>query len=125
MADEIGATAEALRHLTVLRTELARHGLQSELVTSGYWPRLRLRLPGTFSDAFDDNIVAAELGGVWMYFWPWAEPIGHTGDPVTAAGSVLVAVCLDGAGGSDHQRKFTSASAPQRNSRVLPTPRAS
>jgi hypothetical protein len=101
MRDETGASAEARRHLSLLRAELARQGLESELVTSGFWPRLRLRLPGAFGDVWDDNVVAAELDGAWQFFWPWVEPIGRTDDPVAAAGSVLVAVCLDVCGGCD------------------------
>lgn len=105
--DGISATAEALEHLTLLRTELARQGLESELVTTGARPRLRLRLPYTFSDVFndfndvfDDNVVAAEVSGEWMFVWPWAEPIAGAHDPAAAAESILVAVCLDVPGAS-------------------------
>jgi hypothetical protein len=45
--------------------------------------------------------TTTELGGAWQFFWPWVEPIGRTDDPVAAAGSVLVAVCLDVCGGCD------------------------
>jgi len=97
---EVGIVARARQHLEALRVELTRCGLESELVTSGSWPRLRLRLPGTLGDVFDDNVVAAEAGGEWMFFWPWIEPIGPAGDPAAAAESVLASVCMDAPGTS-------------------------
>jgi hypothetical protein len=97
---EIGIDARARQHLETLRAELSRRGLDSELVTSGFRTRLRLKIPGTFSDDFDDNVVAAEAGGEWMFFWPWIEPIGPAGDPATAAESVLASVCMDAPGAS-------------------------
>lgn len=97
---EIGTAARARLHLETLRTELFRRGLDSELVTSGFRARLRLKLPGTFSDDFDDNVVAAEAGGEWMFFWPWIEPIGLAGDPAAAAESVLASVCMNALGAS-------------------------
>jgi len=83
--NDLGAAPLAIARLEALRAELARRGLESELVTSGSWPRLRLKIPGTFGDAFDDNVVAAESGGRWMFWWPGIELIGPAADPAGAA----------------------------------------
>jgi hypothetical protein len=47
----LGAAPVAMAHLEAPRADLARRGLESELITSGSWPRLRLKVPGTFGDA--------------------------------------------------------------------------
>jgi hypothetical protein len=106
MRAETGVRAEATRYPAALGGELAGRGLTSDLVTSGCAPRLRLKPPGTcnddifdgtgaLSDLFDDNVVAAQVGGEWMYLWPWAEPVGPADDPASAAESVLAALCMD------------------------------
>jgi len=47
----LGAAPVAIVHLEAPRAELAWPGLESELVTSGSWPRLRLKVPGASGDA--------------------------------------------------------------------------
>ena len=47
----LGAAPLAIAHLEAPRAELARWRLESELVTSGSWPRLQVKVPGTFGDA--------------------------------------------------------------------------
>ena len=48
--NELGAAPLAIAHMEALHAGLARRDLESELVTSGSWPRRR-RIPGTFGDA--------------------------------------------------------------------------
>jgi hypothetical protein len=107
---EIGTAARARQHLEALRVELTRCGLESELVTSGSWPRLRLRLPGTLGDVFDDNVVAAEEGGEWMFFWPWIQRIGTAADPAKAAQIILDELGVET--GIPRRRRRVSARMP-------------
>jgi hypothetical protein len=87
--DDRMAADKAGQHLRALGAELARHGVESDLVTSGFRPRLRLHLvvedlhPNA---AFEDNVVAApDAAGHWSLWWPWAEQIADADDPVKAA----------------------------------------
>jgi hypothetical protein len=83
------ATDTAVRHLRALGAELAGRGIESDVVTSGFRPRLRLHLvvedlhPNA---AFEDNVVAAPgADGCWLLWWPWVEQIADADDPVKAA----------------------------------------
>lgn len=63
--------------LLALHNELFGRGVRSVLDTHGIRPRLRIHCPDERpSCAFDNNVIAAALAGQWMFFWPWAEPIG-------------------------------------------------
>jgi hypothetical protein len=85
MYDQAAADT-AVRHLRVLGAELTGRGIESDVVTSGFRPRLRLHLvvEDLYPDAaFEDNVVAAPgADGRWSLRWPWAAQIA---DPVKAA----------------------------------------
>jgi hypothetical protein len=74
------------RHLRALQLELDALGVRSALITAGAWPRLRLdiRYAGP-ACGFEDNVLAADAGTGWSYWWPWIQPIGPAGDPAGAA----------------------------------------
>jgi hypothetical protein len=86
-----GRTADdqAGQYLAALAAELAGHGVDAEVITSGYRPRLRLHLPGEElqPDAgFEDNVLAApDADGHWSFWWPWIERISGAGSPAKAA----------------------------------------
>jgi len=67
------------QHLITLRDELGRRGVRCELDDRGIWPRLRVYCPGETPGAdFDNNVVAASIGGQWCYWWPTAPLWGTT-----------------------------------------------
>jgi hypothetical protein len=72
-----------------LSVQLATRGVQCELITTGYAPRLRLEIPwlgGWDSAAFEDNVLAAQSqDGQWRFWWPWIRPIGFADDAANVA----------------------------------------
>lgn len=83
------AADTAVRHLRALSAELTARGIGSDLVMSGYRPRLRLHLvPADLhpNAAFEDNVVAAPgADGCWLLWWPWVEQIADADNPAKAA----------------------------------------
>lgn len=80
------STAE--RYLGALHQELVTLGVPSTIVTSAFWPRLRLRRRYTGWDAdgdFEGHLLAANPGTGWSYWWPWIQEIGPASDPAAAA----------------------------------------
>jgi hypothetical protein len=89
------------RYLEELSSELRRYGLRSDVITSGVWPRLRIKGPcaaGGFADtAFEDHVLVAEgPGGRWSYWWPWVEEICDAGNTAKAAELVADAFGVEG-----------------------------
>lgn len=84
-----GAADLGERYLWALHAVLRNHGVESDVITSGYRPRLRLHLvvEDLYPNAgFEDNVVAAPgADGCWLLWWPWAEQIADADDPVKAA----------------------------------------
>ncbi len=83
MCDPIG------HYLGKQRVELLTRGVTSEVITSGFRPRLRLdnpRLSGWFeAAAFEDNIVAAQCSkGDWWFWWPGGLALAGSGDQAGA-----------------------------------------
>jgi 4-amino-4-deoxy-L-arabinose transferase-like glycosyltransferase len=78
------------RYLLALHNELSGQGVLSVLHTQGIRPRLRIYgtedLPGC---GFDSNVIAAALAGQWMFWWPWAEPIGPASQLTHTAAAII------------------------------------
>jgi hypothetical protein len=98
------AADTAAQHLRALSAELDKRGIGSDLVMSGFRPRLRLHLvvedlhPNA---AFEDNVVAAPgADGCWLLWWPWAEQIADANDPEKAA-EVICGPLRDDSGADD------------------------
>jgi hypothetical protein len=89
MTDDVRQVDLAERHLTVLHGELLTRGIESEVVKSGFKPRLRIGpviVDGWGHAAFEDNVVAAQTPeGIWWYWWPWIEKLGPASDPGNVA----------------------------------------
>jgi len=87
------------RYLLALHEELSGRGVRSILHTQGIRPRLRIYgtedLPGC---GFDNNVIAAALAGQWMFWWPWAEPIGPAGQLARTAAAIIESLGLPGGG---------------------------
>ena len=78
------------RYLLALHKELSGQGVRSVLHTDGIRPRLRIYgtedQPGC---GFDNNVIAAALAGQWMFWWPWAEPIGPASQLAHATAAII------------------------------------
>jgi hypothetical protein len=85
------------RYLLALHKELSGQGVRSVLHTHGIRPRLRIYgtedLPGC---GFDNNVIAAALAGQWMFWWPWAEPIGPASQLAHTAATIIEGLGLTG-----------------------------
>lgn len=77
------------RFLEALGAELRALGIESEVITSGARPWLRLgSRPGRWSadSGFEDHVLAAPAPGVgWSYWRPTIDLIGPVADPARAA----------------------------------------
>jgi hypothetical protein len=75
------------------------YGLDSTVITSGVWPRLKIRIPyaaAGFADTFEDNVLAIEgPGGRWSYWWPWVEEICEAGNAAKAAEIIAETLSID------------------------------
>lgn len=71
MTGQNQSTDQSEQHLIALRDELAGRGVRCALEDRDVWPRLRIYCPSEGASAeFDNNVVAAPLGGQWFYLWP-------------------------------------------------------
>lgn len=74
-----------LDRLAGLAVELARHGLNTRLMTPvGRVPSLHVVNP-LASRLAEDVYVGRSLDGIWWFWWPWAERIAPGDDVKTAA----------------------------------------
>lgn len=74
-----------LDRLEGLASELARHGLNTRLITpAGRVPSLHVVNPQA-SRLAEDVYVGRSQDGLWWFWWPWAERIAPAGDMQTAA----------------------------------------
>lgn len=92
------------QHLLALHKELAHHGVRSVLYTHGIRPRLRIYCPDERPGcSFDNNVIAAALAGQWIFWWPWAEPIGPAAELARTAATIIDELDLrdEGHGESD------------------------
>jgi hypothetical protein len=84
------------RYLLALHKELSGQGVRSVLHTQGIRPRLRIYgtedQPGC---GFDNNVIAAALAGQWMFWWPWAEPIGPASQLTHTAATIIEGLGLN------------------------------
>lgn len=90
MPDKKDDLDTAGRYLTALSAELAARGLKSELIRSGFRPRLRLYFEGMvtgFEDApFEDNVIVSPCATGELWYWdPFIEKIAPADDAVKAA----------------------------------------
>jgi hypothetical protein len=77
------APSEAKTHLEQLGTSLQVRGWKVSLTTTGDGPRLKVTNPA--APEMHETILCRRAGGDWMFFWPWAEPIGPV-EQLDAAG---------------------------------------
>jgi hypothetical protein len=95
-----GAADPGEGYLWALHAVLRNHGVESDVITSGYRPRLRLHLPGEDlhpDDAgFEDNVLATnDVNGHWSFWWPWIEEMCVADDPEKAAAIILAPLWED------------------------------
>lgn len=100
------AAGTAVRHLAAFSTELDRRGIESDVITTGYRPRLHLHLVAEAlhpDAAFEDNVIAApDADGRWLLWWPWAEQIADAGHPAKAAETICAELDEDPRKPDDH-----------------------
>ena len=103
------------RDLLAVDKGLAGRGVRSVLHAQGIRPRLGIEgiedLPGC---GFDNNVIAAALAGQWMFFWPWAEPIGPAGQLARTAAAVIESLGL-------HDHDSTASSVPRTLPPAVPS----
>jgi hypothetical protein len=76
---------QAIEWLTALETELGRRGWWVTLDATQRVARLCIHNPAA-SGMEGASVVAAQCcDGTWWFWWPWAERIGRTDQPVIAA----------------------------------------
>jgi hypothetical protein len=106
----VGSADPGARYLWALHAVLRNHGVESDVITSGYRPRLRLHLSGEDlhpDDAgFEDNVLAAnDVNGHWSFWWPWVEEMCAADDPEKAAAIILAPLEEDDSGNGDTPAK--------------------
>jgi len=77
-ADEQAATyaQTAIDRLESLSIVLADHGWKTRLCTSpGRVPSLFVQNPEKGAEALTEEIFSGPSGGVWLFWWSWAEPV--------------------------------------------------
>jgi hypothetical protein len=91
-------------HLQILHSELLKHGIESDVITSGYKPRLRLNLLWDCLNpspdlTFEDNVLVAKgADSRWSFWWPWIEEICPADAPETAAEIISAPLTEDESG---------------------------
>jgi hypothetical protein len=78
-------------HLRILHSELLKRGIESDIIASGYKPRLRLNLSSDCLNlspdiSFEGTVVVAKgTNSRWSFWWPWIEEICPADAPKKAA----------------------------------------
>jgi len=81
-------TIDEVTYLERLSGELARQGLNAQLVRRPAKSYLRVANPG--APALNERVLcAAAADSGWCYWWPWRQPIGSVDDLSAVAEKIL------------------------------------
>jgi hypothetical protein len=89
---------EEVTHLERLAAELARHGLDAQVITENRQPLLKVANPDT--PELNERVLCRRAEDQSpCFWWPWQQPIGSADDLETVAGKIT-AVLRSVEGGS-------------------------
>jgi hypothetical protein len=80
---------QQLAYLEELAGELASHGFATELVNQG--AACHLNVANGRTPALNEQVhCERDAEGLWVYRWPWHEPIGAVADPTLVVNRIAM-----------------------------------